>query len=200
MKRWHKRTLCILVLGVAGLVALAYRPAFCRDCAEKNKFLRDAVSELSKHDNAQGINLHYTWHLTKHPNGTLLMGDTQPDAFSMLQHATWDIDIRTQNGKIEATCNTPVLHAQDSTHLVKTEYRAYFTRPTLIHKKHCADFLQKSLHNAKYFVIPLFHKNLYTVYNVKATVETKNLCPIDNTVEEHTTRELGNIHLRGTLG
>lgn len=131
MKRWHKRTLCILALGVAGLVALAYRPAFCRDCAEKNKFLRDAVSELSKHDDAQGINLHYTWNLTRHPNGTLLMGDTQPDAFRMLQHATWDIDIRTQNGKMEATYNTPVLHAQDSTHLVKTEYRAYFTRPTL---------------------------------------------------------------------
>ncbi len=131
MKRWHKRTLCILALGVAGLVALAYRPAFCRDSAEKSMYLKDAVSELSKYDTPQGINLHYTWNLTRHPNGTLLMGDTQPDAFRMLQHATWNIDIRTQNGKMEASYNTPVLHAQDSTHRVKTEYRAYFTRPTL---------------------------------------------------------------------
>ncbi len=132
MKRWHKRTACILVLGVLGVSALAYRPALIEDSAGKSKHaMATPATFLTEHDDAQGINLHYTWDLGNHPVGTMLTGDLQPDAFSLLQPARWEIDIYTEHGELKANYTTPVLKAKDTTCAVQTEYGVYFGIPTL---------------------------------------------------------------------
>lgn len=130
MKKWHKRTLCILALGVAGMVCLAYRPSFCDNVARTAPYMpQTAECVLSKHDDAQGMSFKLSWDFSNHPKGVLLQG--ADDAFALLQDARWDIEVRTEQGKMKVSYNTPVLQAEDSTCYVSTEYCAYFLPPTL---------------------------------------------------------------------
>ncbi len=131
MKKWHIRTLCILALGVVGLVALAYRPAFETDQAEMPQFCENPSIKLSRHDGNNDISFEYRWDLSKSPSGTLLSGDIQPDAFSLIQPAEWVIKVYTEKGQLKAAVNTPIIHATNSTYSVKTKYSAYFSYPTL---------------------------------------------------------------------
>lgn len=130
MKKWHKRTLCILALGIAGTVCLAYRPAFCEDSAGTALLMPETVErELGKHDDTQGISFWLSWDFKNHPKGVLLQG--AEDAFQQVKPAHWDIQVRSENGKMKVLYNTPVLQAENPTSHVETTYCAYFLPPTL---------------------------------------------------------------------
>ncbi len=130
MKRWHKRTLCILALGIAGIVALAYRTAFEEDRAETIDYFNSPSIKLSSHDANHDICFEHRWNLSQSPRGTVQEGSLQPNAFGMIQPAEWLVKIYTKNGHLCADFTPPVIHATDPTGLVKTHYYAYFTRPT----------------------------------------------------------------------
>ena len=121
MKKWHIRTLCILALGAVGLVALAYRPAFETDLAEMPPFCENPSIKLSRHDGNNDISFEYRWDLSKSPSGTLLSGDIQPDAFSLIQPAEWVIKVYTEKGQLKAAANNPIIHATNSTYSVKKD-------------------------------------------------------------------------------
>ena len=131
MKKWHIRTLCILALGVVGLVALAYRPAFETDLAEIPPFCENTAIKLSQHDGNNDICFEYRWDLSKCSKGTILSGELQQNAFDLIQPAEWVIKVYTENGQLKANASAPVLHAKDTTHSVKTRYFTYFKPPTL---------------------------------------------------------------------
>lgn len=132
MKKWHKRTLCILALGIAGTVALAYRPAFCKDGAEWLTYLPTSPEiSLTEHDHAQGMSFQFSWDFTKHPTGVLLQGDVEADAFSHLKEAQWDIQVHTEQDRMKVRYNTPALHSVDPTCQVDTKYYAYFQYPSI---------------------------------------------------------------------
>ncbi|MBE6418875.1 MAG: hypothetical protein E7031_01960 [Akkermansiaceae bacterium] len=146
MKKWHKRTLCILALGIVGLMALAYRTAFEEDTAEHPEYYQTPSTKLSRHDGSNDIRFEYRWQLNKSPRGTVLRGCLQPDAFSIIQPAEWNIKVYTQDGQLRADVDTPVLHATDTTQKVETVYYAYFSAPTLYYSPNGTLVAEHSLH------------------------------------------------------
>lgn len=131
MKKWHKRTITILILGIAGAAALGLNPMFTDDTAGMYNGAFRNYSELGAHDQGESMQFDYAWKLTKHPNNTILEGNTQNNAFNLLQDSDWNIRITTENGKLKATYNTPVLRALDNTHRVVTKYAVDFSGTTL---------------------------------------------------------------------
>ena len=127
MKRWHKRTACILTLGILGLAALAYRPAFCANTAAAFPYFEPPAKKLSEHDGNQELNIEYRWDISNPPRGTVLTGDLASAAQSLLQAAEWSIRIYTEDGQLKAEYDTPLLQPKDKTSMVQTYYGAYFS-------------------------------------------------------------------------
>lgn len=121
MKRWHKRTICILLAGALGLGALSVRTAIepDRQLTTRNNPLicpisADATLTLAEH----------CWEL--YPE------HTQDEVFRCLRPEKINIRVRCEHSKLIADYDTPVLHAADPTQLVETQYDAYilYTPPT----------------------------------------------------------------------
>ena len=130
MKKWHKRTICILVLGLIGCTALGLRTAFLKDeCSVWNSTF--TVTQAAEADSESGsLSVNYLWNLTTPPTHTAWMEDTAPSAYSLLTPMQWRIDITAQDGNVTADFDAPVLQAKDRPQQVITQYGAYFLPAT----------------------------------------------------------------------
>lgn len=127
MKKWHKRSIVILTLGLLGVGALSMRPALIPDTAKNYLDCSNTAQQpLVPEDSAHSLNLEYSWNLTTPPPNTLLQHEQERpcNAFSLLKSQTWNIRIFTEGGHLKVTYDSPVLHALDSTQSVHTTYYA----------------------------------------------------------------------------
>lgn len=131
MKKWHKRTITILILGIAGTAALGLNPMFTDDTAGMYNGAFRNYSELSPDERNSSMQFDYTWKLTDHPNHTVLEGDVSHHAFLLLKDAEWKFRIHTENGKLKVDYNTPVLQAQDDAMHCDTKYAVDFSGTTV---------------------------------------------------------------------
>ena len=131
MKKWHKRTFTILILGAAATVALGLNPMFTEDSAGMYKGTFRNYSELNDFDQGVEMQFDYTWKLTDPPNLTILEGDTENNAFRQLKDAEWKFRIRTDNGKLKVDYDTPLLQAQDDMVQTSTKYAVDFCGTTM---------------------------------------------------------------------
>ncbi len=129
MKRWHKRSIIIIALGIAGVAALGLRPTVVPHTAEALTKAPHTQTTLPEHYITGGMNLTYRWKLTEPPPHTILRAATDENVFGMIKPAEWEITIQAKDGKLTADYTTPVLHAKSNTHSVATQYHAYFSAP-----------------------------------------------------------------------
>ncbi len=124
MKKWAKRSLVILTLGVLGTVAFALRPAFIPDASEAVGGATQSVPARIRdaRDALAPLDIRYTWDLRAHPSGTLVMGAQEPDAFALLREARWPIRLRQQGGTLTVEAGEPVFQAADGLSSVRTRF------------------------------------------------------------------------------
>lgn len=116
-----------MTLGILGVAALAYRPAFCSNTAAAFPDFESPAKTLTEHDGNHELNIEYRWDISNPPRGTVLTGDLSPAAQSLLQATEWRVRIYTEDGQLKAEYDTPLLQAKDKTSMVKTDYGAYFS-------------------------------------------------------------------------
>lgn len=100
MKRWHIRTLVILLLGAAGMVALAFRPALVPDTVQWESemplgiALRDDCQE-----NRADTEVEYRWSFKRSPSRTAFWHANAQDAFALLQgEPEWVLRFKAHDG------------------------------------------------------------------------------------------------------
>ena len=120
-----------MILGAAATAAIGLNPMFTDDTASTYAGMLRNYSELSAHDQGESMQFDYSWKLTKHPNNTILEGDIENSAFKLLQDCNWNIRVRTENGKLQASYDTPTLHALDKANKVETKYAVDFCGTTM---------------------------------------------------------------------
>lgn len=124
MKRWHKRTLLVLVLGAAGFIALAMRPALVPDEAEQQDAGLSIPLPSDQAEAAGKLSVSYRWDLADSPGITL---SSSPDGVHLfrdrLRRAEWCISFVVSDGKLLISAETPLLHAVDRSCLVQTQSR-----------------------------------------------------------------------------
>lgn len=132
MKKWKERTLFILGLGIVGILSLAVRPAFHADRGNDIAAPANKVHDLQeKFDKNLAFSCDYVWDFSHHPTHTVLMGDLEPDAFSLLEDAQWRIHLETKDGELHVSYDQPVLHAKNRMSQVRADYLSYFVFPHL---------------------------------------------------------------------
>lgn len=124
MKRWHKRTLLVLVLGAAGFIALAMRPALVPDEVEQQDAGLNIPLPSDQAEAAGKLAVSYRWDLADSPGITL---SSSPDGVNLfrdcLRRAEWCIGFVVSDGKLLINAETPLLHAVDRSCLVQTQSR-----------------------------------------------------------------------------
>lgn len=124
MKRWHKRTLLVLVLGAAGFIALAMRPALVPDEVEQQDAGLNIPLPSDQAEAAGKLAVSYRWHLADSPGITL---SSSPDGVNLfrerLRRAEWRIGFVVRDGSLLINAETPLLHAVDRSCLVQTQSR-----------------------------------------------------------------------------
>lgn len=114
-----------------GCTALALRTAFLEDeCSIWNNDCQITSPTPLGDNEAGGISVNYLWELTAPPTHTAWLGDTTPSAFSWLKPTQWRIEITSNEGKLTAHVDTPLLQAKDKTQQVITQYGASFLPST----------------------------------------------------------------------
>lgn len=126
MKRWHKRSICILIAGIIGVGALSIRTAI-----EPDRQITHSTNPIHCHySNAeQQLTFNDCWQLCDET--------TDNEVFSALQSQDIHIDIRTADGKLLATYDTPILHSRNAMDLVETQYDAYILHTPSTHHESC---------------------------------------------------------------
>ena len=102
MKRWHIRTLVILLLGAAGMVALAYRPALVPDTVqwESEMPLGIALREDFQ-ENRADTEVEYRWSFKHSPTRTAFFHANAQDAFSLLAgDPVWVLRFKAHDGTL----------------------------------------------------------------------------------------------------
>lgn len=124
MKRWHKRTLLVLVLGAAGFIALAMRPALVPDEVEQQDAGLNIPLPSDQAEAADKLAVSYRWDLADSPGITL---SSSPDGVNLfrerLRRAEWRIGFVVRDGSLLINAETPLLHAVDRSCLVQTQSR-----------------------------------------------------------------------------
>ncbi len=125
-KKWVRRSAVILTLGAVGTFAFALRPAFVPDSAT---LATEAVQHIparlrDARDSLAPMDIAYSWDMLAHPSGTIILGDLEPDAFSQLREARWNIRLRQEGGQLSVHAEAPVFHAQDARCAVHTRFHA----------------------------------------------------------------------------
>lgn len=124
MKRWHRRTLIVLLLGGAGFIALAMRPALVPDEAFPPTVELCLPLPPQQADSSDQLAATYRWDLRNSPGITL---SNCPDGVNLfresLRQATWSIGFVISDDKLRINAETPLLHAIDSSCLVQTQSR-----------------------------------------------------------------------------
>lgn len=129
MKRWHKRSIIIIALGMVGVAALGLQPAVVPPTAKAISKAPHAETSLPVHYITGSMKITYRWKLTEPPPNTILRGAAGENVFGMIKPAEWEITIQAKDGKLTADYTTPVLHAGNNTHSTATQYHAYFSGP-----------------------------------------------------------------------
>lgn len=129
MKRWHKRSIIIIAMGMVGVAALGLRPAMVPPTAKAITKAPHAETPLPAHYVTGGMKVTYRWELTEPPPHTVLRGAAGENVFGMVKPAQWEITIQAKDGKLTADYTTPILHAKNNTHSTATQYHAYFGAP-----------------------------------------------------------------------
>ncbi len=131
--RWVKRSAALLALGMLGTLAFALRPAFVPDSAETLGERAPTVPARIRdaRDTLPPLDIAYTWDLQAQPTGTLVMGAQEPDAFSLLREARWDIRLRQEGGVLTVSAAEPLFHAADSLCAVRARFSVKHAGRTL---------------------------------------------------------------------
>lgn len=126
MKRWHKRTIGILLAGALGLGALSVRTAI-----EPDRQLTNRANPLTCPISSEASLLlaERCWELTP--------AQTEDNVFRNLRPEKINIRIHCEKNKLIASYDTPVLHAADPTQLVETQYDAYILHTPSTHHESC---------------------------------------------------------------
>ena len=113
MKRWHKRSIFILIAGIIGMGALSVRTAI-----EPDRQVTRTANPIccAIPPTAQSINVSDCWQ----PFGE----NADSELFRSLQPQDIHINIRSEAGKLIAEYDTPILHSVDKMNLVSTQYQA----------------------------------------------------------------------------
>lgn len=109
MKKWHKRTLFVLALGLLGTVAVAYRPALTPDEVQEIKHFEQEVA-LPEHLSDSTFAFTHTIQLHNPQKGTWYAGGLQ-EVHKQLTPAEWPIEVRCENGKLKVLAPPPALSA-----------------------------------------------------------------------------------------
>ncbi len=121
MKRWVKRTIAILLLGAAGTAALLLRPAFM-PCTVTHFTSEGELFNTPAPENAgEAFEFDYCWNLQNHPDSTYVFGDLEPEAFSLLHAACWNLRLRAANGYMELDDSSSPSQFRAKTPLSHTE-------------------------------------------------------------------------------
>ena len=126
----RKRVFFIVILPLLLLAAfcgIALKPWFSADTASDASHSEMQVFEPEGAETG-GIPMDFVhrWDLSNHTDKTLLMGDLEPDAFSLLEPAVWEVHFFMKDGKAHLESNCPVLHAKDRKCRVRTQYSCQF--------------------------------------------------------------------------
>ena len=101
MKRWHVRSLVIVILGVLGMAALAFRPALVPDVVEwgvEPVPLQEALGAQNGEDRAE-MEVEYRWAFKKSPTHTVFWHEGGQDAFALLEgNPEWTLRFKVHNG------------------------------------------------------------------------------------------------------
>ena len=112
MKRWHKRSVIILLLGIAGIIALGLRPSVEPPTARALTAKPYAEIPLPAHYVTGDLRITYRWQLTEPPRHTVLRSSLQKNVFDMVTPTEWEIIIQAKDGKLTAEYTTPTLPAK----------------------------------------------------------------------------------------
>ena len=101
MKRWHVRSLVIVILGVLGMTALAFRPALVPDVVEwgvEPVPLQEALGAQNGENRAE-MEVEYRWAFKKSPTHTVFWHEGGQDAFALLEgNPEWTLRFKVHNG------------------------------------------------------------------------------------------------------
>lgn len=177
MKRWHKRSICILIAGIIGVGALSIRTAI-----EPDRQITHSTNPIHCHySNAeQQLTFNDCWQLCDET--------TDNEVFSALQSQDIHIDIRTADGKLLATYDTPILHSRNAMDLVETVYQAsLFPIRTKGHTHEYIFSLRCSVQlTGPFWQTPL---NASRYYTKKLSVDIPP-APVQQNTEQTTTEEV----------
>lgn len=110
MKKWHKRTLIVVALGLLGTVALGLRPALTPDDVQEIKHFS---TELPLPDRQKDSRFCFTHTIQLHSphRGTWYAGGQQT-VHPLLTPAEWSIQVSCADGKLRVTAPPPPLHSK----------------------------------------------------------------------------------------
>lgn len=127
MKRWKIRTLVILALGVAGMAALAYRPALVGDVVryETDMPLGIVLREQNMESRAD-MEEEYRWSFKRSPSHTVFLHQNAQDAFSLLQgEPVWVLRFKARNGTAVVEGNLPQMQLDGVLGQVQAHFLVY---------------------------------------------------------------------------
>ncbi|MBR5887470.1 MAG: hypothetical protein IKZ07_04605 [Akkermansia sp.] len=111
MKKWHKRTLCVLTLGVLGTVALGLRPAFTPNDVQEIKHFSCEIP-LPEHRKNSNFAFTHTIQLHNPHRGTWFSKQLQQSIHPQLTPAEWPIRVYCEDGKLRVSASPPRLHSE----------------------------------------------------------------------------------------
>lgn len=102
MKRWHIRTLVILLLGAAGMVALAYRPALVPDTVQWETEMPLGIALREDYqENRADTEVEYRWSFKHSPSRTAFFHAGEQDSFSLLAgDPVWVLRFKAHGGTL----------------------------------------------------------------------------------------------------
>lgn len=109
MKKWHKRTLIVLILGALGIVALGFRPALSEDEFVQ---LTHTIQEVQLPEHLADSDFSFTHTIKLHEphRGTWFDGGLQ-SVHPQIQPAEWNIRVYCENGKLKVAAEPPEIRS-----------------------------------------------------------------------------------------
>lgn len=112
MKKWQVRSLVIIILGILGMVALAFRPALVPDAAVwETETPQGLVLRPQYDENRAEWEEEYRWELKNSPTHTVFLHERGVDAFTLLEgNPAWVLRFKVHNGTAVLDGDLPELH------------------------------------------------------------------------------------------
>ncbi len=110
MKKWHKRTLIVLALGMLGTVALGLRPALSPDEVQE---IRHFSTEMPLPDRLKESSFAFTHTIQlQNPHRGTWYAAGQQSVHPQLTQAEWPVEVRCEGGKLLVSAPPPPLHSK----------------------------------------------------------------------------------------